>query len=448
MASSSRSLPPPSGSWRNTSLAKVYYGPDCLLGPAAAGQHGSSIPPTGALVSAMQNDLGRVHRRAFVITGQSLSTKTDVITRIVTSLKEQSKGELQVVQVYDRIGQHAPVAGIEEATRLIDANQADVLVAIGGGSPIDAAKAISYFYRDEQQTAGDESAAFLPIIAVPTTLSVAETTSNAGFTSSEGHKVGVNHPSLFPRVIIYDAALSLHTPQALWLSTGIRALDHAIETLYRPLDSALQRPQCLLAVRDLFTYLPACARDPASLRVRQRLFLAAFHSLAPETRLGALGLSHALGHKIGATYALPHGRCSCATLARTIRHVATSSSSADSEGEQGGYGQAQRAALAELASFLPPPYAPQASSLGPGAGASVEELDAPSLAERGVQVSEAVQRLVDDLGLRTRLGKDARLDAYDGGVQAQLESIARRTVGEGASARRYEEVMAILRDIA
>jgi alcohol dehydrogenase class IV len=131
----------------------------------------------------------------------------------------------------------------------------------------------------------------VPIIAVPTTLSAAETTQNAGF-KENNKKTGVSHRSLVPRVLLLDGDVTRHTPERLWLSTGMRAVDHSIELLYRPDVSPLLRGTWLMAMRELFTLLPLSKAQPDNVDVRQRLQLAAIASLWPESRKGALGLSH------------------------------------------------------------------------------------------------------------------------------------------------------------
>jgi 3-oxoacid CoA-transferase len=85
-----------------------------------------------------------------------------------------------------------PIGDIREATALMSKSGCDILISIGGGSPIDSAKAIAYNIHQD-------TGKWIPSIAVPTTLSVAETTQNAGFTTEELHKIAVSHPELVPK---------------------------------------------------------------------------------------------------------------------------------------------------------------------------------------------------------------------------------------------------------
>lgn len=272
--------------------------------------------------------------------------------------------------------------------------------AVGGGSPIDSAKAIAYYSHQEDSSNkdNDDVRTFIPIIAIPTTLSAAETTQGAGYTENK-KKMTMSHPSMTPRVIICDAKWTLSTPHRLWISSGMRAVDHAIEMLYRPDPSPFLRPTEMGSLRELFHLLPASHKNPDDLGVRQRLQLIALASLFPESRKGAIGLSHGLGHALGSTYSIPHGITSCITLPRSIELTATSPSTPPE----------QLLALSDALDFIPAPYNPSPSPLGPVSGVIAlqqgDELkqSIEKARKRGVQVGKAVARLVDDLGLHTTL---------------------------------------------
>lgn len=100
----------------------------------------------------------------------------------------------------------------------------------------------------------------------------------------------------------------------------MRALDHAVELMYHPLASEIPTKRlCLEAIRDLFTYLPQSKFNPDDAQIRTKLFLACYASLFPFLFSGGVGLSHSIGHAIGATYAIPHGITSCLSLAPVVR---------------------------------------------------------------------------------------------------------------------------------
>src|SRR5258708_3636426 len=120
------------------------------------------------------------------------------------------------------ITEHAPASRVKELTTLLREHHADGAVSVGGGSPIDATKAALH-HLDGGETAQ---------IAVPTTLSAAEFTPTAGITDdATRRKGGLAGPKLAPRSFILDPEITVHTPERLWLSTGIRDLDHAVVTV-------------------------------------------------------------------------------------------------------------------------------------------------------------------------------------------------------------------------
>jgi maleylacetate reductase len=188
-------------------------------------------------------------------------------------------------------------------------------VSFGGGSPIDAAKmlAVRIADRDIRAPRG------LPHIAMPTTLSAAELAAGAGFTDEAGNKAGMRDPRLLPDAVIYDAELTLATPMTLWLSTGIRALDHAVEGFLADGIHPFNDVMALDAIRRLFDSLPRAKADPRDVRVRFENQLGAWFSFTLPAQ-SAGGLSHVMGKQIGARYGIPHGVTSCLLLPHVIRY--------------------------------------------------------------------------------------------------------------------------------
>jgi 3-oxoacid CoA-transferase len=214
------------------------------------------------------------------------------------------------------IGQHAPVGQVERATAEVDAAGADLIVSLGGGSPIDAAKIVA---RDVADRRGAERS--LPHVAVPTTLSVAELASGAGFTDAAGGKAGRRDPRMLPDAVIYDGALALATPLPLWLSTGIRALDHAVESYLAPGEHPFSDVLSLEATRRLFATLPLAREHPGDAAIRTENQLAAWFSYTL-TGPTAGGLSHMMGKQIGARHGIPHGVTSCLLMPHVMRYQA------------------------------------------------------------------------------------------------------------------------------
>ena len=214
------------------------------------------------------------------------------------------------------VGQHAPIKDVEAAILQADEAYADGVVSFGGGSPIDAAKILALRLGEKRQVLRGA----LPHIAIPTTLSVAELAAGAGFTDETGTKGGMRDARLLPDVVIYDAKLTLKTPMELWLSTGIRALDHAVEGFLADGEHPFNDVMALEAIRRLFDSLPRAKADPKDLDVRTENQLAAWFSFTLPGA-SAAGLSHVMGKQIGARHGIPHGVTSCLLLPHVMRYL-------------------------------------------------------------------------------------------------------------------------------
>ena len=240
----------------------------------------------------------RSSARAFVITGRTLNEKTDLVRRVEILLGAKHRG------TFDGMGQHTPGSAVEKAAG--EAGGSDLLVGVGGGSVIDGTKAVA------------KKLGYPVQVAVPTTLSGAEWAHRVGVTDeAKGRKGGFADPKTVPPVVILDPEATLFTPEKLWLSTGIRALDHAVEGVLYGGEHPVTDVTGLEGARRLTKYLPRSKEEPDNLDLRSELQVAAW--LAYFGPLNTpMGLSHELGRRIGASYEVPHGITSCITLAPTL----------------------------------------------------------------------------------------------------------------------------------
>ncbi|KAI9706952.1 MAG: hypothetical protein M1820_004538 [Bogoriella megaspora] len=352
---------PLSGLYQPVRFDKVYYGPNSVQ------KH---------LLDCLPGDSSK----AFIITGSSLAQKTPLIKQVEQLLQSKHAG------TFSSIKQHAPVQDLDQATEKVHQDTSiDTVISIGGGSPIDSAKAISYRNKEA-------NGKFLYHISIPTTLSAGECTMIAGFTGDDGVKTSVKHPEIAPRVILYDPEFAKHTPPRLFIGTGLRALDHSIETMYH--STATEVPckrMALSAASDLFTYLPKYRDNPTDEDTITRLLLAAFSSLGfLGLNLKPLGLSHSLGYALGSPYGIPHGETSCLTLGHVAKLKA----------------QTDPAAASNLARVLP--FIGQART-------GNDQAD-------GETVGDVILMFVKSLGLHKKLGE------YGVG-EDQVEIITKRATG-------------------
>jgi maleylacetate reductase len=243
----------------------------------------------------------RAYDRAFVVSGRSLNEETDLVRRVEHLLRRKHAG------TYDGMSQHTPGSAVERAAQ--EAKAADLLVSVGGGSVIDGTKAVAARVGYPAQ------------VAVPTTLSGAEWAHLVGVTDEEaGRKSGFADERAVPVVVILDPEATLFTPEKLWLSTGIRALDHAIEGFLGEGEHPIEDVLGLEGARRLIEYLPRSKEEPEHLGLRLELQLAAWMAYFGPLNT-PMGLSHNLGRRIGASYGVPHGYTSCVTLAPTLELV-------------------------------------------------------------------------------------------------------------------------------
>ena len=240
------------------------------------------------------------------------------------------------VGIFAGISAHSPregvIAGAAEARRL----GADLLVAVGGGSVIDATKVMQLALWADVQTpdalgayrAGPgpdraDVAALTPgvrMVAVPTTLSAAEFTAFAGVTDVARHaKEGYAHPLLAPRAVVLDPAVTLSTPPQLWASTGMKAVDHAVEQLCNPVRTPYADALAEAGLKELAWALPASRDRREDLDVRLACQIGMWLAMAGASSGRGLGASHAIGHTLGGSYGVPHGLTSCVALPAVLK---------------------------------------------------------------------------------------------------------------------------------
>lgn len=255
--------------------------------------------------------------RVVVVTGRTLGASR-LLTRITDPLGARC------VLVFMGAKQHVPSNTVADLALAIDQHRADCVVSFGGGSPIDTVKAA--IHTRLTAGAGGHSADEGPVhIAVPTTLSAGEFTAVLGITDERTRvKRAVSDPRLVPRAVYTDPTLTLETPAWLWAASGVRALDHAVETLYASRQHPLGQAAAARGLSMLLEHLPASLSTNGAEQLEHRLqcqvgaWLAVFG-----IGNAGLGLSHALGHQIGPRWNVAHGVTSCITLPHAMRFMAT-----------------------------------------------------------------------------------------------------------------------------
>ena len=157
-------------------------------------------------------------------------------------------------------------------------------------------------------------------VAIPTTLSAGEFSAGAGCTDTARHvKESYSHPLMMPRTVILDPEASVHTPEWLFLSTGIRAVDHAVEDICSVNGQPISEGAAYHALRLLGKGLTAVKTDPADLEARLDCQIGAWMSMVGSQTGVSKGASHGIGHVLGGTADVPHGYTSCIMLPHVLR---------------------------------------------------------------------------------------------------------------------------------
>lgn len=236
----------------------------------------------------------------------------------------------RVVATYAGAQPHVPDHVVLDAAGVAREAEIDGIISVGGGSPIDLAKAVSMCLAEDLRSVEDlmryrvlfeypdkvvvpsMTNPGLPHVTVSTTLSAGEFTNIIGITTRKVKELYID-PTLVPRVTILDPELAVHTPRKLWASTGMRSVDHAIEALCsttaQPVTDALSAD----ALARLARYLPISTEDATDLHAAGQCQVAAWESIFGLTNVN-VGLSHGIGHQLGARCGVPHGITTCVML--------------------------------------------------------------------------------------------------------------------------------------
>jgi maleylacetate reductase len=266
-------------------------------------------------------------RRVLLLTTQSL-TNSRLVREVTTALGDRCVGR------FSAIAAHSPREAVIAGAALAREVEADHLLAVGGGSVIDATKTMllalwrgvrdvdalsTLAIKRGEAPLTPQAADRMRMTAVPTTLSAAEFSAGAGITDMQRKvKLSFSHPLMAPIAVILDPAATLETPMELMLSTGMRAMDHAVERWCSIRPHPLADGLALQAMAMLAENLPAIKAHPADLEPRLNCQLAAWLTQVSNAPGVPNGASHGIGYILSGYAGVPHGITSCISLAATL----------------------------------------------------------------------------------------------------------------------------------
>jgi maleylacetate reductase len=281
--------------------------------------------PASAAVVEQMDRLGAT--AAFLMVSGTLDRETDEIEKVRRALGSRCVG------TFAAMPPHTPRAAVIAASEQARAAKADLIVTIGGGSITDGAKAVQLCLANDVRTIDDidriRTRGGVPPkinpptvrqISVPTTIAGGEFSSIAGVTN-EAIKVKemLAHRLTMPRAVILDPWLAVHTPEWLFLSTGIRAVDHCVEGICSREAHPYGDAQALKGLAMLAQGLPRVKADGSDIDARLDCQIGTWLSTGPLASGVPMGASHGIGYVLGAEFGVPHGYTSCVMLPSVMR---------------------------------------------------------------------------------------------------------------------------------
>jgi 4-hydroxybutyrate dehydrogenase len=319
----------------------IHYPNEIVVGPGAARRAGEWAQRLG----------GGARTRAFVVTDQGVRG-----AGLLEHVGAPGGGQV----VFDAVRANPDEAAVREATRAFKESGAQVIVGVGGGSPLDVAKAVRLAATHDRPlldfddfTGGDRWVVnpLPPMVAIPTTAGTGSEVGRAAviILPDAGRKVVLFAPALLPNVALLDPEMTAGLPRGPTAATGLDALTHCVESFvargYHPVADAV----ALRGARMIARALPRVYETPGDLEARTEMLVAA--SMGAMAFQKGLGASHALAHPLGSECGVHHGHANAICLPHVLRFNAAVPDGGGANGGSGGLASAAntRARLAELA---------------------------------------------------------------------------------------------------
>ncbi len=281
---------------------KIFFGADCIAKNAA--------------------ELAGWGKRALLITGRSSARKSGALADIEAALKNHGIPW----DTYDRIEENPSFAAIESGGAAARTFGAEMIIGIGGGSPLDAAKAIAALAANEmnagQLFGGQFPVRPLPVIAVPLTAGTgSEVTQYSILTDTERQtKRSFSHPDIFPKVAFLDARYTESLPRQVTVNTAVDALSHAVEGYLSKRGTCISDHLAIDAIRHFGNMVKALEHEKRTLAEREELLYASLLGGMVIAQTGTT-MVHSLGYSLTFFRNIPHGRANGLLLTEYLRFL-------------------------------------------------------------------------------------------------------------------------------
>lgn len=260
-------------------------------------------------------------KKAFIVTGKVV-TKTGLVNKLTDYLDELN---IDYIIFNDITGEPTDIM-IESGVKEYKANDCDFCIAIGGGSPLDSAKAIAAMTVLDGSISdyiGKEIRGDFPkLVLIPTTAGTgSETTKFTVITDSKKDiKMLLKGDALIPDLAIVDYNLTVSAPKSVTAATGMDALTHAVESYTSRKANPITDMYALSAIKRIFKYLPIAYKDGGNLEARKEMSLAAFEAGVCINN-ASVTIVHGMSRPIGALFHVPHGISNAMLIKECLKYV-------------------------------------------------------------------------------------------------------------------------------
>lgn len=272
-------------------------------------------------LDASEESIKRLGKKAFVVTGK-IVTKTGIVEILTNHLEKWGIG----YEVYNDITGEPTDKMIEAGVAAFDKAGCDFLIAIGGGSPLDSAKAIAAMMVLDGtisdylgvEIRGD----FPPLVLIPTTAGTgSEATKFTVITNTKNDvKMLLKGDALLPNLAIIDSTFTMTAPPSITAATGMDALTHAVEAFTSKKGNTLTDMYALSAIKRIFKYLPKAYSDGSDKKAREEMSIAAFEAGVCINN-ASVTLVHGMSRPIGANFHVPHGISNAMLIKECLEYV-------------------------------------------------------------------------------------------------------------------------------
>ena len=260
--------------------------------------------------------------QALLVTDQAM-VKFGLAARVTEILGERGIA----LQIWDDVVADPDIATVVRGMKLMDSRYPDLVVALGGGSVIDAAKAVIFALAQTRPDAGRQRPCF---VAIPTTSGTGSEVTSFSVVKAHAEKLVLVDPSLLPDIAILDPTLVASVPPSITADTGMDVLCHALEAYVSRAASDFSDALAEKVVQQVFRYLPTCWRNGQDLQAREKMHNASCMAGMAFTN-ASLGITHSLAHALGGVFRVPHGRANALLMAQVVAWNADYQGQCDTE---------------------------------------------------------------------------------------------------------------------